>query len=60
MRRMSLNCSKASFTSYRPDSLLTDTHRIASAYGWSEAEILALPRTRRRRYADLIAQERGR
>jgi hypothetical protein len=44
----------------RPDSLLTDTHRIASAYGWSEAEILALPRARRRRYADLIAQERGR
>ncbi len=31
-----------------------DVHRIASAYGWSEAEILALPRVRRRQYADRI------
>lgn len=35
-----------------------ETHLIASAYGWPEAAILALPRGRRRRYASLIADER--
>jgi hypothetical protein len=34
-----------------------DVHRIAGRYGWPEAEILALPRTRRRRYAELIRDE---
>ena len=34
-----------------------DVHRIASRYGWSEAAILALPRTRRMRYAELIREE---
>ncbi len=31
--------------------LYADVHAIASDYGWSEADILALPRSRRRRYA---------
>jgi hypothetical protein len=34
--------------------LLVDVHRLASAYGWSEAEILALGAARRRAYIDLI------
>jgi len=39
--------------------LLDEIHRIAWHYHWSEAEILALPRTRRRRYLDLIDRSRG-
>lgn len=35
-----------------------ETHALASAYGWPEATILALPRARRRRYAGLVADER--
>jgi hypothetical protein len=35
-----------------------ETHALASAYGWPEEAILALPRSRRRRYASLIADER--
>jgi hypothetical protein len=35
-----------------------ETHALASAYGWPEDAILALPRTRRRRYVSLIADER--
>jgi hypothetical protein len=35
-----------------------ETHALASAYGWPEAAILALPRSRRRRYASLVAQDR--
>jgi hypothetical protein len=34
------------------------THALATAYGWSEDAILALPRGRRRRYAAIIAAER--
>jgi len=34
-----------------------EIHLLASHYGWSEAEIMALPRTRRMRYADLIREE---
>lgn len=34
-----------------------DVHRIAGRYGWPEAAILALPRTRRLRYAELIRGE---
>src|SRR5262249_22494798 len=34
--------------------LLRDVHELASAYGWSEAEILALTPTRRGAYLDLI------
>jgi hypothetical protein len=39
-------------------SVQFDTHVLATAYGWSEATILALPRSRRRRYAALIDRER--
>ena len=35
-----------------------ETHALASAYGWPEGAILALPRSRRRRYASIIADER--
>jgi hypothetical protein len=34
--------------------LLGEVHTIASAYGWREGEILALPRDRRRHYLELI------
>jgi hypothetical protein len=36
-----------------------ETHALASAYGWPEATILALPRARRRRYASIVADERA-
>ena len=36
-----------------------DVHVIASAYHWSEGDILALPAARRRRYLHLIDQARG-
>lgn len=36
-----------------------ETHALASAYGWPEEVILALPRSRRRRYASIIADERS-
>jgi hypothetical protein len=39
--------------------LYLETHLLASAYGWQEAEILALPRHRRRRYAALVDSERA-
>lgn len=41
------------------DTLLREVHLLASAYHWSEAEILALPTERRRRYLRLIDQGRG-
>lgn len=34
--------------------LLRDVHRMACAYGWSEAEILSLSEPRRRAYLDLL------
>ena len=40
-------------------ALYFDTHLLASAYGWPEASILALPRHRRRRYAALVEDERA-
>ena len=33
---------------------LREVHILASAYGWSEAEILALPPSRRQRYLEMI------
>jgi hypothetical protein len=36
--------------------LLAEVDRLASAYGWSEADILALPRRRRQRYLALVAE----
>lgn len=38
----------------RLEPLLREVHRIAANYHWSEAEILALPTARRRRYLALI------
>lgn len=35
-----------------------EIHALAAAYGWAEDVILALPRSRRRRYASMIADER--
>jgi hypothetical protein len=34
--------------------LIGEVHALASAYGWSEADILALPATRRQRYLELL------
>jgi hypothetical protein len=36
--------------------ILREIHQLASAYGWSEREILALPRLRRNTYLNLIAE----
>jgi hypothetical protein len=36
---------------------LSDVHRLASAYGWSESDILALGPRRRQRYLALIAEQ---
>lgn len=41
----------------RQQALLEDVHRLACRYGWSEAEILALPPARRARYLALIEAE---
>jgi hypothetical protein len=38
----------------RARRLLVDVHTLATAYGWSEAEILALPAERRRAYLELV------
>lgn len=38
------------------ERLLAEVHALASAYGWSEHDILALPVPRRRRYLALLAQ----
>jgi hypothetical protein len=35
-----------------------ETHALAAAYGWPEDAILALPRSRRRRYASVIGEGR--
>jgi hypothetical protein len=36
--------------------ILREIHQLASAYGWSEREILALPSFRRTTYLNLIAE----
>ena len=38
----------------RARSLLAEVHSLARAYGWSEAEILALPAQRRASYLDMV------
>ncbi|RJO70868.1 hypothetical protein D5S18_27175 [Nocardia panacis] len=35
--------------------LLSEVHVLASAYGWSEAEVLAVGPARRRRYLEMVA-----
>lgn len=42
--------------SYYARRLLHEVHLLASAYGWSEAEILSLSATRRRLYLELSSQ----
>lgn len=44
----------------RSESILREVHVIASAYRWSEADILALPSQRRRAYAALIRGDAAR
>lgn len=39
------------------DRLLAEVHCMAFHYGWSQAEILALPRGRRHRYLDLLRRQ---
>jgi hypothetical protein len=39
-------------------SVFEDIHLLASVYHWPEPEILALPRRRRARYADMAREER--
>ncbi len=41
---------------HRQRALLHDIHRIASRYGWSEAQVLAIPAPRRAQYLALIEQ----
>jgi hypothetical protein len=43
----------------RDGAVFHEVHALASQYGWSEAEILALPAERRRRYLNLIDGEGG-
>jgi hypothetical protein len=43
----------------RAEHVLREVHTLALCYHWSEAEILAMPRARRRRYLELIATEAG-
>ena len=44
---------------HRQEAISADIHTIASTYHWSEAEILALPKKRRRLYLQLIDRARG-
>ena len=37
--------------------LLMDIHLLATAYGWSEAQVLAVPPGRRRRYLELARHD---
>jgi hypothetical protein len=41
------------------DDLWDEVHEIATVYHWSERDILALPRERRRSYLNRIARSRG-
>jgi hypothetical protein len=38
------------------ERVLDEVHALATGYGWTEAEILALPRARRRRYLERLAR----
>ncbi len=40
-------------------AIFTDVHALAAAYGWTEQEILKLPRDRRRLYISLVDRSRG-
>jgi hypothetical protein len=42
----------------RQRALLEEVHRLASHYGWTESEVLAVPPARRARYVALIEDQR--
>jgi hypothetical protein len=42
----------------RQQVLLRDVHRFAASYGWTEAEVLAIPLSRRAHYLQLIEEGR--
>jgi hypothetical protein len=39
---------------YRSQRVVADVHRLAAAYAWSEADILAMSAARRRLYLAMI------
>ena len=41
-------------------SLLQEVHQLASAYGWTESQVLQVPRARRQAYIRLLAMESAR
>lgn len=43
----------------RRDELFVEIHTLASAYGWTEEQILGLPRERRQTYLRLVDRSRG-
>ena len=43
----------------RQQGLVLDVHRLASRYGWTEAQALAVPPRRRARYLELISNDAG-
>lgn len=43
---------------HRQRALLQEVHQLASHYGWTESEVLAVPASRRARYLALIEDER--
>jgi hypothetical protein len=45
--------------SLSPEALLEEVHTLASVYHWSERDILALPRHRRRQYLRLVERTAG-
>ena len=42
----------------RQRALLHEVHRFASAYGWTESDVLTVPRARRARYLAFIEEQR--
>lgn len=58
-RTNALQVDPYSFLTTGPASLFSAVHTLASAYGWSEAEILALPRERRDLYLELASNAGG-
>jgi hypothetical protein len=59
--RLTASVDPAAFVARDLDRLLErlvhEVHALASAYGWTEDAILALPSSRRRRYLELVAPQ---
>ncbi|MCP3902791.1 MAG: hypothetical protein GY715_04065 [Planctomycetes bacterium] len=51
----SVSVDPYAFLSTTTAAVLSAVHTLASAYGWSEAEILALPRVRRDLYMEMVS-----